>query len=311
MPMIEQLPRTGKGFAGPNTHYDEFRQLLYPIVAQQHPITVRGTFYRAVVKNYVYKTDYTHKEFGNGYGIIQGELVKMRKSGMIPYDWIVDESRSVRGTQGTNQRVEDFLDGLIERIPNDHYVDLLADHDFSIQVWIEKEALAGVIEPVTIRWGVPLIPAKGYASLSLLYEAGQDLERKDRPAKIFHLGDFDPSGQNAIETVQRDLLEHAPKTARLGFEFHTIALNLQQIEEMNLPTRPTKASDPRAARFGSDISVELDAVEPNILRQMVDEALAACFPPGAREARRARQEAEREQIRQWLADRLRTDEDDE
>jgi hypothetical protein len=148
----------------------------------------------------------------------------------------------------SNRTVDEFMDGLIERIPNDYYLDLLADHDFSIQVWLEKEALAGVVHPTCIRWDVPLFCAKGYASLSFLHAAGQDLESKDRPAKIFHLGDYDPSGQNAIATVQRDLPEHAPNTAMHGFKFHIIALNRNQITEMNLPTRPTKKTDTRARK---------------------------------------------------------------
>ena len=292
--MMEQLPRTAKGFVGGLKPYEEFRQLLYDLVEEQQPMTVRQVFYRCVVKGYVEKTE-------SGYSLIQQDLVKMRRSGQMPYDWIIDESRSVRGTQGTNESVQEFMGRILDDIPTQYSRDLLADHNFSIQVWLEKEALLGVVHPITLRWGVPLCPAKGYASLSFLHEAAQDLEYKNRPAKIFHFGDYDPSGQNAIQTVQRDLPELAPITAKLGIEFQIVAVTPQQIQALNLPTRPTKKTDKRAQAFGSEVSVELDAIEPDVLRQMVDETLAACFPPGAREANRARQKAEREEIRRWLS----------
>jgi hypothetical protein len=243
--MLERLPRSKYGFTA-NAHYDIYRELLYEVVEEQQPMTVRQVFYRAVVKGYVEKTE-------KGYGYIQRDLVKMRREGAMPYDWIIDASRNVR-EPATWDTLEEY-----KKILADGYRrNLLADHKFSIQVWLEKEALAGVIEPITDKWDVPLYCAEGYSSLSFLYEAGQALEVRNRPARIFHFGDYDPSGQDAIATVQRDLPELAPETERLGLKFHVVAVTPRQIEEMNLPTRPTKQSDTRAAGFG-DVSVELDA----------------------------------------------------
>ena len=144
-----------------------------------------------------------------------------------------------------------------------------------------------------------MVPAKGYSSLSLLYDAAQDLEPKERPIKIFHFGDYDPSGQNAIETVQRDLPGLLPKIEQLGIEFHIVAVTPEQIDEMNLPTRPTKTKDPRSKDFG-DESVELDAIEPEVLRRMVDDTLRGCFPSGALEKNKKRIKEDRDEIRRRL-----------
>jgi hypothetical protein len=184
--------------------YNIFRELLYEIVEEQQTMTVRQVFYRAVVKGYVDKSE-------RGYGFIQRDLVKMRWDGILPFEWIIDTSRRARGWQGNNESVEDFLDGLMDRIPYQYSLDLLADHEWSIQVWLEKEALAGVIEPVCNEWDVPLYPARGYSSLTMIHDAAKDLEKKNRPARILHFGDYDPSGQDAILTVQRDLQALAPK----------------------------------------------------------------------------------------------------
>jgi hypothetical protein len=96
-PLMEQLPRTGRGFLGGQETYKEFRDLLYSVIRAQRPMTVRQMFYQAVVRGWVHKTDYSDPKLGNGYSMIQQDLAKMRREGMISYDWIVDESRRPRG----------------------------------------------------------------------------------------------------------------------------------------------------------------------------------------------------------------------
>jgi hypothetical protein len=293
--MQECLPRGGRQFPWKH-HYEIFRNILREIVEEQQPMTVRQVFYRAVVKGYVEKTE-------RGYGFIQRDLAQMRRDGRMPFEWIIDSSRNARSSQGYNHDLEEWLEIQTEDLPDTvagwWSRDLLADHEFSIQVWLEKEALSEVIWGTCQRWGVPLYPARGYASLTFINDAAKDLESKDRPAKIFHLGDYDPSGQNAIESVQYDLRGMARKTAKHGLEFKIVAVTPQQIQEMNLPTRPTKKTDTRSGGF-SDESVELDAIEPEVLRTLVNETLAGCFPEGALEENARRQEQERELIRERI-----------
>ena len=114
-------------------------------------------------------------------------------------------------------------------------------------------------------YDVPLMVARGYASLSFLHSAAEYINDLDVPAYIYHLGDFDPSGVNAGEKIEETLRELAPDAEII---FERIAVTPEQIDAWNLPTRPTKTSDTRAKGFG-DISVELDAIEPNQLRALV------------------------------------------
>jgi hypothetical protein len=298
--MQAELPRSSSGFSARH-FYKIFRDILYEIVKEQQPMTVRQVFYRAVVKGYVGKTD-------KGYGCVQRDLADMRWKKELPYEWIIDSSRNSRGSQGYNNELEKWLEQKIDDLPNSvaswWFRDLLADHEFSIQVWLEKEALAEIVWSICRRWHVPLYPARGYASLTFINKAAKDLELKDRPAKIFQLGDYDPSGQDAIQIVRYQLRGLAPLTARHGIEFHNVALTLDQIRDMNLPTRPTKQSDPRSGSFG-DESVELDAIEPDVLRQMVDDTLSGCFPIGAREKLEEQVEQEQEIIRNRVREMLK------
>jgi hypothetical protein len=140
--------------------------------------------------------------------------------------------------------------------------DLWHNADAYVEVWLEKDALAGVVMEVTELYDVPLMVSRGYASLSFLHSAAEYLDRLDVPAFIYHLGDFDPSGVNAGEKIEQTLRELAPG-AEIHFE--RLAVTPEQIGEWSLPTRPTKQRDSRSKGFG-DISVELDAIEPDTLR---------------------------------------------
>jgi hypothetical protein len=125
------------------------------------------------------------------------------------------------------------------------------------------------------------------------YIAGLDV-----PTHIYHLGDFDPSGVNAGDKIEETLREMAPD-AEIHFE--RIAVEPWQIEEWNLPTRPTKASDTRSKTFGS-ISVELDAIAPDTLRGIVLEAIERHLPEHQLEILKAAEESEREILRQLIVE---------
>jgi hypothetical protein len=134
--------------------------------------------------------------------------------------------------------------------------------------------------------------ARGYASLSFLYSAAEVISELVVPAYIYHLGDFDPSGVNAGEKIEETLRELAPD-AEIYFE--RIAVTEEQIAEWDLPTRPTKKSDTRAKGFG-DISVELDAIDPNALRSLVQETIEQHLPQDQFEILKAAEESERDII---------------
>src|SRR5215468_5927877 len=137
---------------------------------------------------------------------------------------------------------------------------LWASANSYVEIWLEKDALSRVIMPVTSMYDVPLMVARGYASLSFLYSAAEYINDLDVPTYIYHFGDFDPSGVNAGEKIEETLRELAPGA---DIVFERIAVTEAQIADWDLPTRPTKASDTRAKAFGSTLSVELDAIEPN------------------------------------------------
>ena len=138
----------------------------------------------------------------------------------------------------------------------------------------------------------PCSGAHGSSTPSFLHTAAKFIGDQEVPTYLYHLGDFDPFGVNAGEKIEETLREMAPEA---DITFERIAVNLWQIAEWGLPTRPTKVSDSRAKNFGS-VSVELDAIEPNRLRRMVEHAIQRHLPPAQFTVLKAAEESERELI---------------
>src|SRR5262249_1732306 len=128
---------------------------------------------------------------------------------------------------------------------------------------------------------------------SFLHTAAEFIRGLDAPTYIYHLGDYDPSGVNAGEKIEQTLHEMAPHS---DIEFERIAVEPWQIEEWNLPSRPTKASDTRSKNFGQ-ISVELDAIDPDTLRGIVEAHLEEHLPQDRLRILKAAEESERAIIR--------------
>ena len=239
------------------------RVALLAIVAEMKPMTVRQVYYRAVVGGQVDKTE-------AGYGIVQTDLVWMRKTGVLPYGWLADNTRWQRRPRTYRSPQE-----ALEDTARFYRKDMWHDANSYVEIWLVKDALSGVVWPITSRYDVPLTVARGYASLSFLYSAAEHIRTLDVPTYIFHLGDFDPSGVNAGEKIEQTLRDMAPN-AEIYFE--RLAVTPEQIDLWTLPTRPTKASDSRSRGFG-DISVELDAIPPDDLRALVRKAIEQHLPP--------------------------------
>jgi hypothetical protein len=259
---------------------EQRRESLFDIISEMQPMTVRQVFYQATVRGVVEKTE-------AGYTKVQTDLVLLRRAGELPYHWLADNTRWQRKPR-TFTGVKEAL----EQTAQFYRKDLWANADAYVEVWLEKDALAGVVFPATSEYDVKLMVARGYASLSFLHTAAEYINDLEVPSYIYHLGDFDPSGVNAGDKIKETLWDMAPN-AEIYFE--RIAVTSEQIEEWDLPTRPTKASDSRAKHFG-DISVELDAIEPDTLRTIVRDAIELHLSAEQFEVLKAAEESERELI---------------
>jgi hypothetical protein len=174
------------------------RKGLLEIIEEMKPMTVRQVFYQAVVRGLFHKTEY-------GYDRVAADTGAMRTSGVLPYEWLEDNTRSeIRPTTFDNPAAA--LDSAAES----YRKSLWTSADCCIQIWLEKDALSSIVSEVTWEYDVPLMVARGFSSLSFLYAAAEQLNAVDVPAYIYHLGDYDPSGVAAGASIEATLREMAP-----------------------------------------------------------------------------------------------------
>ena len=256
---------------------------LLLIAERSEPCTVRQVYYQATVQGLVEKTE-------AGYAQVQRMLVQLRRKGVLPYEWIADNTRWQR-----KPRTFDDPAQAIAETARFYRKSLWSDADCYVEVWLEKDALSGVIMPVTEVYDVPLMVARGYASLSFLHSAASYIATLSIPTHIYHLGDYDPSGVNAGEKIEQTLRDLAPG-AEIHFE--RLAVTPEQIRAWALPSRPTKASDTRSKGFGP-VSVELDAIPANKLRRLVEIKLEMHLPPEKLSVLKIAEESERRWLVQW------------
>ena len=237
---------------------------LVEIIRQDPPMTVRQVFYQATVRGLVPKHE------TKGYRVVQRRLVTLREEGIVPYGWITDNARLVRRlNRWENQQAFAQEAALLYR--RDYWA---RSHE-RVEIWLEKDALAGVLYPVVVQeWGLELFVTRGFASVSYLQSAAEDSREDGRPVFVYVLTDLDPSGVDIARTISEELPRRAEP---VPVTVSRLAVTPQQVEQLSLPSRPTKKTDTRAKRFEArygTASVELDAIAPGLLRQLVSDAIA-------------------------------------
>jgi hypothetical protein len=234
---------------------DQIKAILEP----SHPQTVRQVYYALTVSGAIAKTE-------NEYQRTTVRLLTgMREKEVIPFEWIADNTRWMRKPSSFTG-----IKACLEATAESYRRALWATMPTYVEVWCEKDALAGVLLEETKVYDVPLMVARGYSSISFLHSAAKAIEAKGKPAYIYHFGDLDPSGVDAARDIEAKLRRYAPGTE---IHFERPAVTRAQVEEWGLPTRPTKMSDTRAKKFGSATSVELDAIPATKLRELVRECI--------------------------------------
>ena len=242
----------------------DLRSALADIVAEGTPMTVRQVYYQAVTKGLIEKTEQQYKAIGR-------LLVLMRRDGSISYHDIADNTRWMRKPD-TYGSIEDALSETARLYRRQVWADL----DCRVEVWLEKEALAGVLVEVTEKWDVPLMVTRGYPSLSYIHGAGEAIKANGVETFIYYFGDHDPSGVDIARHVEESLTEFA---GDVPVNFTLVAVTPEQIAEWKLPTRPTKESDSRAKSWRGG-SVEVDAIHPTQLRALAEECIQRHIPEG-------------------------------
>ena len=248
-------------------------QIITQYQHQGLDLTLRQLYYQFVSRGWIENNDKEYKKLGDVIG-------KARMAGEIDWDAIVDRTRFIR-----RQSHWDSPSDLLEACAKQFRTDKWDRQQQYIEVWIEKDALIGVIEQVCTENDVPYMACRGYASASEVWRAGycrirRELEKTHqmchyREATVLYLGDHDPSGIDMTRDVECRLKQFiGPLAKRLKVK--RLALNMDQIELYNPPPNPTKMTDARASDYVAAHGMqcwELDALDPVVIRDLIEEAI--------------------------------------
>jgi hypothetical protein len=265
----------------------DIRDHIIDILEEDNPQTVRQVFYALTVRGVIAKAEVEYQR------TVIRLLGEMREAGKIPFSWIADNTRWQRKpTTFTG------IEACLNNTSKSYRRDLWAAMPVCCEIWCEKDALAGVLMEETEVFDVPLMVARGYSSISFLHSAAKAIEANGKPAYIYHFGDLDPSGVDAARDIEAKLRRYAPD-AEIHFE--RPAVTREQVELWNLPTRPTKQTDTRAKKFGSAVSVELDAIPARQLRELVRGCIERHVDQHQLKILKVFEESERELLKKWAS----------
>lgn len=238
---------------------EQANKIIIEYQKQGYELTLRQLYYQFVSRDLIANTVRSYKNLGNV--VNDGRLV-----GLIDWDAIVDRTRNLQGnSHWTGPR------SIVEACAEQYQIDKWIGQERRVEVWIEKDALVGVIERACRDNDVSFFSCRGYTSQSEVWAAGMRLKKYIKNGQdpvVIHLGDHDPSGKD----MTRDIEDRLRLFTGGRVEVNRIALNMDQVAKYNPPPNPAKTTDARyetyRAEYGED-SWELDALEPQVIEKLI------------------------------------------
>ena len=295
---------------------EEWRQSIAAIVnGQTRQLGVRGVFYLAVSAKLCEKTDSAYQAVGEALDLL-------RMSGDVAFDRIIDAGRTIH-SHGLDEPVGDLVTNstdydeirshidstVTEEAEEEPFIiaprapdfdqareadvlaaDLMVSDEVQADInhgpWdgcelipiivCEKEGLSGIVQPICAQYDVPFVAVRGAASISVLHQLWDMMQVGELPWRLLTLYDFDKSGED-IENAAMSRLRAFGGEAEWTSE--RIAVTPEQVDELELPMRPEKR--------GIGEAVELDAIPPDVLAEIVEKAIQSCIPDDIEDQRKA------------------------
>jgi hypothetical protein len=247
---------------------------LIQILSDNHKASIRTFFYRAVVKGIIENNQ-------EGYNAVVRDIGRLRDLEIIPYDWITDNTRyRTGGSSYYETTAEEALESALH-VTGFYSRDFWLDQKAHIEILVEKDAMVGVLQPITRQYDVALSVLRGQASDTFIYEVAREwnslVKRWKEPKTIYayYLGDHDPSGFSIESSFQARIKEHL-KDQKVDFEWERLAITSEDFKNPRyLPLRikgGDKLGPDYIAKYG-DKAVEVDAIPPREIRERVGKAI--------------------------------------
>jgi hypothetical protein len=290
----------------PQQKTQQYIDLILELVAKYHiPVTVRQVHYLLVGTKEV-----NHPNTIRGYQKVSRILTDMRYGGRLDWDKIVDQSRDVYKQKSYND-ISEAINMLLARYRRDRW----QGSNYYVEVWVEKRTLVNQFYPITDKADVYLASGGGFSSATYVYEAQERLKAQQDMGKqivVLYFGDLDSSGEFMSEDIEKRFEEWG-----IDLLVKRVCLNDEHLHQYKLPVTfdvPVRSGDqivnklerdPRAKRFaekhdGKLFQVELEALDPAILTQMLVTTLSKYIDVENEKRIRQKEQSETNRIRRRL-----------
>ncbi|MBL8796938.1 MAG: hypothetical protein JNM56_23760 [Planctomycetia bacterium] len=258
------------------------------ILATENPMTLRHLFYRCISAGLIENSK-------PAYDRLKNIMVRLREEGDIPMTWLVDHVRSTLRPSSWDG-LEDYAEAVRECYRKNFWANL----PHCVEFFVEKDAMAGVLETVTRKYNIALHVIRGYTSISYAAMIARRWAQIRKPIFAYYVGDFDPSGFDLERDLREKLERYSDKTcipnlqyldehldlvsrgaafSTSTFQWNRVGVLEEDFGDYDLIRLPVKATDKRAAKFvdkyGEDSCAEVDAIPPSDLRERVREVIEA------------------------------------
>ncbi|XCH78294.1 MAG: hypothetical protein WHF31_12260 [Candidatus Dehalobacter alkaniphilus] len=257
MPKIEYIP---KNFRPDSLGLIErINSIIGDYARQGFSLTLRQVYYQMVARAIIPNNERSYKNLGN-------LISDARLAGLIDWEAIEDRTRNLRGNSHWTTP-----GSMIDSAAYSYHLDHWKGQENYVEVWVEKDALVGIVGQICGKFDVSFFSCRGYVSQSEMWGAARRLRRhadQGQNIVLLHLGDHDPSGKD----MSRDIVDRLNTFETESVDFNRLALNMDQIELYNPPPNPTKLTDSRATGYIDQYGYEcweLDALEPQVISDLI------------------------------------------
>jgi hypothetical protein len=262
-------------------------EAMRAIAESMQPITGRGIGYKLFVRGLI--PNMGRPSMKRVYRL----LGVARERGIIPWEWIVDETREFERAP-----VWDDPEAYAFAVARSYRRDFWNQQPERVEVVSEKGTVRGVLQPVLDELAVGLRAMHGYSSATAVYDIAQDDD--DRPLTLLYVGDWDPSGMDMSE---RDLPNRLERYGGDHVTVERVALLREDLASLPSFQAEEKKNNSRHKWFVENFGHEcweIDAMDPNDLRARVREEIIARIEPYAWERCERINAAEQESLRNVL-----------
>src|SRR5262249_41927173 len=213
---------------------EQLEKQVVELLEEDHPQSIRHIFYRMTDPRLPEPVEKSER----GYRHVWERVTALRRNGTVPYSWISDSTRAGYHTQ-TYRSAADFL----KRVKGLYRAPLWKDSFYHVEVWAESRSIAGVLIDLCEELAVSLYPCGGFASITLAYEAAEQIndDYDECNCVVLYIGDYDPAGVLIDKSLEAELRRHL--NPGINLNFIRVGITPDQIAEYDLPTKPRKDKD--------------------------------------------------------------------